>query len=118
MEKLIRDDELHDKLKEISKELYGDEWYIEKAILTYKAQKGKTYTFYRNSRRTDNIDEYNWCERPDNSNMSLNTFTKNGEVCGWMSESLAEENGLEQITLNDFIHQFVKKIIKGNIKEK
>jgi len=33
-------------LKKISKEQYEDEWFIGKAILSYKAQKEKTYTFF------------------------------------------------------------------------
>ena len=102
-------------LKQISKEKYGDEWFIEKAILSYQAQQEKTYTFFRDDEEVDLLKKYNWCQRPCNSNMSLCNFEINGEVCCWMSESLAEHHGLVQIDLNEFIHKFVKSLIKENI---
>lgn len=107
-----------DLLKKISKEQYGDEWFIEKAILSYKAQKEKTYTFYRNDKQENLLRKYNWCQRPCSSNMSLDRFVINGEIEGWMSESLAEHHGLTQVDLNEFIHKFVKAIIKENLSLK
>ena len=114
-EKLENKEEI---LRKISKEKYGDECFIEKAILSYKAQQEKTYTFFKNDCAKNILQKYNWCERPDSTTMSLCNFTNNGEVQGWMSESLAKEHGLKQITLNDFIHFFVKPIIKENIELK
>lgn len=105
-------------LRKISKELYNKEYFIEDAILTYKAQQEKTYTFFKDNSAENILQKYNWCQRPDGTTMSLRNFVNNGEVQGWMSESLAEEHGLEQITLNDFIHHFVKPLIKENIKLK
>ncbi len=102
-------------LKRISKEKYGDEWFIEKAILSYKAKKEKTYTFFRDDKEKDLLKKYNWCQRPCGSNMSLNRFITNGEIEGYMSESLAENFGLVQVDLNEFIHKFVKLIIKENL---
>lgn len=78
----------------------------------------KIYTFYRNEKEKGTLKEFNWCQRPCNSNMSLNTFCENGEIIGWMSESLATEQGLEQITLKEFIHRFVKPLVKENLELK
>lgn len=105
-------------LRKISKENYNDEWFIDKAILSFKAQKEKTYTFFKDNSTDNFIHKYNWCQRPCDTNMSLCHFEKNATVCCCMSESLAEEKGLEQITLDDFIYQFVKPIIEENIKLK
>lgn len=105
-------------LKQISKELYEDEWFIENAILSYKSQQEKTYTFFKDNSADNPLYKYNWCQRPCGTNMSLRRFDENGEVCGWMSESLAEKHGLEQITLNDFIYKFVKPLLEENIELK
>lgn len=105
-------------LRKISKENYNDEWFIDKAILSFKAQKEKTYTFFKDNSTDNFMYKYNWCQRPIDTNMSLRHFETNATVCCWMSESLAEEKGLEQITLDDFIYQFVKPIIEENIKLK
>lgn len=102
-------------LRKISKELYNDEFFIETAVISYKAQQEKTYTFFKDNSQENLLQKYNWCQRPDDTTMSLCNFTNNGEVQGWMSESLAEHYGLEQITLNNFIHHFVKPLIKENI---
>lgn len=102
-------------LKEKSKEKFEDEYFIEKAILSYKAQQEKTYTFFRDEEEEDLLRKYNWCQRPCDSNMSLDRFVSNGEVEGYMSESLAERFGLIQVDLNEFIHKFVKAVIKENL---
>lgn len=102
-------------LREISKKKYNDEWFIEKAILSYQAQKGKTYTFFRDDKQDDILRKYNWCQRPCSSNMSLDRFVLNGEIEGHMSESLAERYELTQVDLEEFIHKFVKIIIKENL---
>jgi len=109
-------------LKQISKELYKDEWFIEKAILSYKNQQEKTYTFYKDTSKEKMLQKYNWCQRPCDTNMSLCRFTINGEVEGYMSESLVSHfkhiGYIKQIDLNEFIHQFVKPLIKENIELK
>lgn len=102
-------------LRQISKEKYEDEWYIEKAILCYQAQQEKTYTFFRDDTQEDILRKYNWCQRPCNTNMSLERFCINGEIEGWMSESLAEKRGLIQVDLNEFIWKFVQPLVKENI---
>lgn len=105
-------------LRQISKNNYNDEWFIDKAILSFKAQKEKTYTFFKDNSTDNFMYKYNWCQRPIDTTMSLRHFESNATVSCWMSESLAEEKGLEQITLDDFIYQFVKPIIEENIKLK
>ena len=106
-------------LKQISKELYKDEWFIEKAILSYKNQQEKTYTFYKDNSEEKILQKYNWCQRPCDTNMSLCRFVINGEVEGFMSESLVSHfDYIEQIDLNEFIHHFVKPLIKENIELK
>lgn len=105
-------------LKEISKKKYDDEYFIEKAIYTEKVQQGKTYTFYKNEFYKNEIEKYNWCQRPCDTNMSLRKFEENATISCYMSESLAEEYGLEQIDLNTFIWKFVHPILEENIKLK
>ena len=115
---MLNKEEIENKeelLKRISKEQYGDEWFIEKAIISYKDQKEKTYTFFRDDEEKDLLKKYSWCQRPCSSNMSLKRFVINGEIEGYMSESLAEHFGLVQVDLNEFIHKFVKLIVKENL---
>lgn len=107
-----------DLIKQISKEKYGDEYFIEKAILTYKFQQGKTYTFFRDDSKDNLINKYNWCQRPHEDNMSLHRFISNGEIEAHMSESLAEYYNLIKIDLNEFIFKFVQPIVKENIELK
>lgn len=99
-------------LRKISKEIYDNEFYIETAILSYQAQEEKTYTFFRDDEQKDELRKYSWCQRPDSTNMSLKRFTENGEIEGYMSESLAEHYGLQKVDLNEFIHKFVKPLVK------
>ncbi len=105
-------------LRKISKEQYGDEYFIEKALLTYKNQEEKTYTFFRDEKQEELLRKYNFCQRPEDTNMSLRRFTENGEIEGYMSESLAEEFGLVKVDLNEFIHKFVQPVIKDNLELK
>lgn len=106
-------------LHKISKEEYKDEWFIDNAILCYKAQNERVFTFFRNNSQKDWLKKYNWCQRPDNTTMSLKRFDHIGNVHGHMSESLAEHYGLEQIDLNTFMHEFVAKLVEelNNLKE-
>lgn len=105
-------------LRKISKEKYGDEWFIEKAMLSYERQQEKTYTFFRDNKQEELLIKYNWCQRPCGSNMSLDRFVRNGEIEGYMSESLAEHFRLVQVDLNEFIHKFVKVMVKENLQLK
>ena len=114
----MNEEEKTNLLGKISKRLYNDEWFIYKAILSFKAQKEKTYTFFKDNSTDNFMYKYNWCQRPIDTTMRLRHFESNATVSCWMSESLAEEKGLEQITLDDFIYQFVKPIIEENIKLK
>lgn len=105
-------------LRKISKEMYDNEFYIETAILSYQTQEEKTYTFFRDDEQKDELRKYNWCQRPDSTNMSLKRFTENGEIEGYMSESLAEHYGLKKVELNEFIHKFVKPLVKYKLELK
>lgn len=105
-------------LRKISKEMYDNEFYIETAILSYQTQEEKTYTFFRDDEQKDELRKYNWCQRPDSTNMSLTRFTENGEIEGYMSESLAEHYGLKKVDLNEFIHKFVKPLVKYKLELK
>ena len=75
------------------------------------------YTFYKDI-ENDSIGKYCWCQRPCDTNMSLKRFVVNGEIEGFVSESLAYKFEFEQIDLNTFMHEFVKPIIKDNIELK
>lgn len=99
-------------LRKISKEIYNNEFYIETAILAYQTQEEKTYTFFRDDEQNDELRQYSWCQRPESTNMSLKRFTENGEIEGYMSESLAERYKLQKVTLNEFIYRFVKPLVK------
>ncbi len=105
-------------LRKISKEMYDNEFFIETAILSYKTQQEKTYTFFRDDEQTDELRKYNWCQRPEDTTMSLRRFSENGEIEGYMSESLAEHYGLKKVTLNEFIHKFVKPLVKYKLDSK
>lgn len=99
-------------LRKISKEMYDDEFFIERAILSYETQEEKTYTFFRDDEQSSDLRKYSWCQRPEETTMSLHRFTENGEIEGYMSESLAEHYGLKKVTLNEFIHKFIKPLVK------
>lgn len=105
-------------LRKISKEMYDNEFFIETAILSYKTQQEKTYTFFRDDEQTDELRKYNWCQRAEDTTMSLRRFSENGEIEGYMSESLAEHYGLKKVTLNEFIHKFVKPLVKYKLDSK
>lgn len=102
-------------LRKISKEIYNNEFYIETAILAYQAQEEKTYTFFRDDEQSNKLKKYSWCQRPDGTNLSLKRFTENGEIEGYMSESLAEHYRLQKVDLNEFIHKFVKPLVKHKL---
>lgn len=108
----------YEMLRELSRVLGENEYFLEKAMITYKEQQEKYYTFFKDNDSKNFLEKYNWCQRPCDTNMSLKRFNKNADVCCWMSESLAEQNGLEKIDLEEFIFSFVQPILKENINLK
>lgn len=66
--------------------------------------------------------EYAWCERPCEHNMSMSAFDKQGEVNGYASEYYWIFNDgceeVKEITANEFMHEFVKPLIKENTELK
>lgn len=113
--KIDENNDKYEMLRKLSKILGKDEYFLEKAMITYTEQQEKYYTFFRDDDTNIFLQKYNWCQRPEDTNMSLKRFDSNGEVCGYMSESLAEKFNLKKIDLNEFIHKFVKPIIKENL---
>lgn len=72
------------------------------------------YKFYKYDNNPDGSD-YCYCERPCDDNMSLRCFLKNGEILGFMSETLASAyDNIKEITMSDFMFEFVKPLIKEN----
>lgn len=81
-------------------------------------EKKKYYKFYKYENNS-NVSDYCFCERPCDSNMSLNCFLENGEICGFMSESLVDNHdNIEEISLNEFAHDFIKPLINANFQNK
>ena len=79
-----------------------------------KVRERPHYTFYKYE-NNPNGSEYCFCQRPCDSNMSLRCFLKNGEILGFMSESLVYKHPeIKEIDLDDFIYDFVKPLIKEN----
>lgn len=77
-------------------------------------KENNVYKFYK---YTDNPEgsDYCFCQRPCDSNMSLRCFLDNGEILGFMSESLVyEHDNIKEIDMNEFMHDFVKPLIKEN----
>lgn len=72
----------------------------------------KTYKFYK-YKNNPNGSDYCFYQRPCDSNMSLRCFWENGEICGFMSESLTYRNeDIKEIDMNEFMHDFVKPLIR------
>ena len=72
------------------------------------------YKFYKYDNNPDGSD-YCYCERPCDDNMSLRCFLKNGEILGFMSETLVSAyDNIKEITMSDFMFEFVKPLIKEN----
>lgn len=86
--------------------------------LEKQLEKRKYYKFYKYENNPNGSD-YCFCERPCDSNMSLNCFLENGEICGFMSESLVDNHdNIEEISLNEFAHDFIKPLINANFQNK
>lgn len=78
----------------------------------------KEYKFYKYENNKEGSD-YCFCQRPVDSNMSLRCFLENGEILGFMSETLVYRHPeIKEIDMNEFMHKFVKPIIKENINLK
>ena len=80
--------------------------------------KDKKYKFYKYENNPEGSD-YCFCQRPCDSNMSLHCFLDNGEILGFMSESLVYKHPeIKEIDMNEFMHDFIKPLIKENQKLK
>lgn len=79
-------------------------------------QQGNLYTFFKDGKQENLLKKYCWCQKPTNTTMSLRRFVSNGEIEGFMSESLADMRDLEWIDLNEFIFNFVKPIVKEKME--
>lgn len=74
----------------------------------------KEYKFYK-YKNNPYGSNYCFCQRPCESNMSLRCFLENGEILGFMSESLVFEHPeIKEIDMNEFMYYFVRPIIKDN----
>ena len=74
----------------------------------------KKYKFYKCENNKEGSD-YCFCQRPVDSNMSLQCFLENGEILGFMSETLVYRHPeIKEIDMNEFMHEFVKPVIKEN----
>ena len=76
--------------------------------------KDKKYKFYKYENNPEGSD-YCFCQRPCDSNMSLRCFLENGEILGFMSETLVYKHPeIKEIDMNEFMHDFIKPLIKEN----
>lgn len=82
--------------------------------LKKKLGEQQYYKFYKYDNNPDGSD-YCFCQRPCDSNMSLHCFLDNGEILGFMSESLVYKHPeIKEIDMNEFMHDFIKPLIKEN----
>jgi hypothetical protein len=86
--------------------------------LKKQLEERKYYKFYKYENNPNGSD-YCFCERPCDSNMSLICFFENGELCGFMSETLvSNHDDIKEISLNEFAHKFIKPSINANFQNK
>ena len=86
--------------------------------LKKQLEERKYYKFYKYENNPCGSD-YCFCERPCDSNMNLKCFFENGEICGFMSETLvSNHDNIEEISLNEFAHDFIKPLINANFQNK
>lgn len=86
--------------------------------LKKKVDERKYYKFYKYENNPCGSD-YCFCERPCDSNMNLKCFFENGEICGFMSETLvSNHDNIEEISLNEFAHDFIRPLINANFQNK
>lgn len=116
-------EELHNYCKCASNEIIRQDEQIRKLIkenqeLKKQLEERKYYKFYKYE-NNPNGSNYCFCERPCDSNMSLKCFFENGEICGFMSETLvSDHDNIEEISLNEFVHDFIKPLINANFQNK
>lgn len=104
---IIRQDEQIRKLEKENQELKNQ-----------LEETRKCYKFYKYENNPYGSDHC-FCERPCDSNMSLKCFFENGEIFGFMSESLVGNHDIiEEISLNEFAHDFIKPLINANFQNK
>ena len=71
--------------------------------------KDNIYRFYKYNNNPNGSD-YCFCQRPVDSNMSLCCFFENGEICGFMSETLVPGHSeIKEIDMNEFCETNYKK---------
>lgn len=100
-------------LKEKNQELKKQNQVLKKQL-----EERKYYKFYKYENNPNGSD-YCFCERPCDSNMSLICFFENGELCGFMSETLvSNHDDIKEISLNEFAHKFIKPSINANFQNK
>lgn len=86
--------------------------------LKKQVEERKYYKFYKYENNPCGSD-YCFCERPCDSNMNLKCFFENGEICGFMSETLvSNHDNIEEISLNEFAHDFIRPLINANFQNK
>ena len=92
--------------------------YLENQELKKQLEERKYYKFYKYENNPCGSD-YCFCERPCDSNMNLKCFFENGEICGFMSETLvSNHDNIEEISLNEFAHDFIRSLINANFQNK
>ena len=110
-------DELYEKTKDCGRVQFINllmEKEREKQELKKKLGEQQYYKFYKYDNNPKGSD-YCFCQRPCDSNMSLHCFLDNGEILGFMSESLVYKHPeIKEIDMNEFMHGFIKPLIKEN----
>lgn len=110
-------DELYEKTKDCGRVQFINllmEKERENQELKKKLGEQQYYKFYKYDNNPDGSD-YCYCERPCDDNMSLRCFLENGEILGFMSETLVSAyDNIKEITMSDFMFEFVKPLIKEN----
>ena len=95
-----------------------DDLLKENQELKKQVEERKYYKFYKYENNPCGSD-YCFCERPCDSNMNLKCFFENGEICGFMSETLvSNHDNIEEISLNEFAHDFIRPLINANFQNK
>ena len=98
--------------------IYNQTLLKENKELKKQLEERKYYKFYKYENNPCGSD-YCFCERPCDSNMNLKCFFENGEICGFMSETLvSNHDNIEEISLNEFAHDFIKPLINANFQNK
>ncbi len=92
--------------KDLSEQLQQENKNLKKQL-----EERKYYKFYKYENNPTGSD-YCYCQRPCDSNMSLKCFFENGEICGFMSETLVSKyDDIKEISFEEFAHDFIKPLI-------